>query len=51
MGILDKFNDASRGVSEKAKNISEAKNGCVLPTIWTINICNNSALLIDQDNQ
>ena len=26
MGILDKFNDASRGVSEKAKNISEANN-------------------------
>ncbi|EWM54657.1 hypothetical protein [Ruminococcus flavefaciens] len=26
MGILDKFNDASRGVSEKAKSISEANN-------------------------
>ena len=26
MSILDKFNDASRGVSEKAKNISEANN-------------------------
>ena len=26
MGILDKFNDASRGVSEKAKNISEGNN-------------------------
>jgi hypothetical protein len=26
MGILEKFNDASRGVSVKAKNISEASN-------------------------
>lgn len=26
MGILDKFNDASKGVSDKAKNISEANN-------------------------
>ena len=26
MGILDKFNDVSRGVSEKTKNISEGNN-------------------------
>ena len=26
MGILDKFNDVSRGVNDKAKNISEANN-------------------------
>ena len=26
MSILDKFNDASKGVSDKAKNISEANN-------------------------
>ena len=26
MGILEKFNDASKGVSDKAKNISEANN-------------------------
>ena len=26
MGILDMFNDVSRGVNDKAKNISEANN-------------------------
>lgn len=26
MGLLDKFNDVSRGVSEKTKNMSEANN-------------------------
>ena len=26
MGLLDKFSDAQKGVSEKAKNISEANN-------------------------
>ena len=26
MGILDKINDAGKGVSDKAKNVSEANN-------------------------
>ena len=26
MGLLDKFSDAQKGVSEKAKSISEANN-------------------------